>query len=52
MPIKKFTMKEVDDDIGLLIEQMQVKKQPPEIIKQLVEKAKAKRMQPNGNAQS
>uniref|UniRef100_A0A6M3J576 Uncharacterized protein n=1 Tax=viral metagenome TaxID=1070528 RepID=A0A6M3J576_9ZZZZ len=48
MPIQKFSMKEVDDEIGLLIAQTQqaqvnAPKQPPQLLQQLMDKAKAKR---------
>lgn len=46
--VKKFSMKDVDDEIIQIIEQAQkgqTVKQPPQIIQTLLQKAKAKRVE-------
>ena len=57
MPIKRFTMKEVDEEIMQIVLQQQGEGQqatsgPPNVIKSLLDKAKAKRNGGNANNQT
>ena len=58
MTIKKFTMKEVDDEIMQIVQQQNTKRPvgagtgPPNIIKSLLDRAMGKRNSDNGNAEN
>ncbi len=56
MTIKKFTMKEVDEEIMQIVQQQDVgparASGPPNIIQSMIDRVKAKRNSNNGNAEN